>query len=79
MAVRTTQNSLKGIIVVDGKTLDIRIPKGLIEIFKGEPRFILKKLEWYGIHPIPFDMLSKELKPMNKDYTFIAVPKQMLK
>ncbi len=79
MAVRTTKSSLKGGVIIEGKTLDIRIPEGVIKAFNGEPRILFKKLEWYGIHPIPIDLLSDKLKGMNKDYTFIAVPNQMLK
>lgn len=74
-----TRNLAKGVIIVDGNTLDVRIPKGVIDIFKGEPRIILKKLEWYGIHPLPPELLSNELKTMGKDYTFIAVPKEMMR
>jgi hypothetical protein len=76
---KKAQRSAKGTIVTDGQTLDMRIPKKVINLFKGEPRLILKKLEWYGIHPIPIQMLSKELKAMNKDYLIMAVPRKMMK
>lgn len=79
MKSKTAKRSVKGVIIVDGRTLDMRIPVNVIETFKGEPRLILKKLEWYGIHPIPIEMLSRELRGMNKDYVFMAVPKEMMK
>lgn len=79
MKSRTAKGSVKGVVVTDGRTLDMRIPMNVIEMFKGEPRLILKKLEWYGIHPVPIEMLSRELRAMNKDYVFMAVPKEMMK
>lgn len=67
------------VAITEGSTLKVRIPPRIIEIFKGEPRLIFKKLEWYGIHPLDPHMLSRELKEMAKDYEFIAVPKEMMK
>lgn len=79
MVEGTIKNSVKGGVIIDGNTLEVRIPKEVIEIFKGEPRVIFKKLEWYGIHPLSIEMLSNELKALGKDYTIIAVPKEMLR
>jgi hypothetical protein len=79
MKAKTPKKSVKGVVVTDGRTLDMRIPASVIKVFKGEPRLILKKLEWYGIHPIPVEMLSRELRAMKKDYVFMAVPKKMMK
>jgi len=79
MEKRTSEISVKGGIIIDGKTLDIRLPKNVSEIFKGTPRLILKRVEWYGIHPLPMHMLSRELQGMGKDYMFIAVPKEMMR
>lgn len=79
MEKRTSKSSVKGGVIIDSKTLDVRFPKKVIEIFKGEPRVILKKLEWYGIHPVPMRMLSRELQGMGKDYMFIAVPNEMMR
>jgi hypothetical protein len=64
--------------VVEGQTLDLQIPAELIAVFKGRPRIVFKKLEWYGIHPLPPELLTGELKNLAKDYTVIAVPKQMM-
>jgi hypothetical protein len=79
MKAKRAKRSVKGVIIVNGKTLDMRIPKNVIDIFKGEPRLIFKKLEWYGIHPIPIQMLSKQLQAMNKDYLIMAVPREIMK
>ncbi|MCK4790366.1 MAG: hypothetical protein KAV87_41900 [Desulfobacteraceae bacterium] len=79
MEKRTSESSVKGVIITDGKTLDIRLPKNVSEIFKGTPRLILKRVEWYGIHPLPMELLSRELQGMGKDYMFIAVPKEMMR
>lgn len=79
MAKKTITRVTKGGIIIDGNTLEMRIPKNVVEIFKGEPRFIFKRAEWFGIHPVPIDMLSRELHNMDKDYMFIAVPREMMK
>lgn len=73
------KKSVKGGIIIDGRTVDFSIPREFVEIFDGRPRVIIKKLEWYGIHPLPVDMLSPQLRDMSKDYEFIAVPREMLK
>ena len=74
-----TKKSVAGGIFIDGSTADFAIPKRLVEIYDGKPRVIFKKLEWYGIHPIPIDVLSPELRPLARDYEFMAIPKKMLK
>ena len=78
MTAKRAKKSVKR-VVTSANTLDMRIPKNVIEAFRGEPRLIFKKLEWYGIHPIPIHMLSRELRGMNKNYMIVAVPREMMK
>lgn len=79
MQKQSKKELLKGGVIIEGEHLDIRIPMKVIEIFKGQPRLIFKKAEWYGIHPVPIDMLSPELKNIAKDHMIIAVPNEMMK
>lgn len=71
MATRTT--------VRRGGVVDVTIPKALLNVYRQKPRMVFKKLEWYGIHPLPIDALRPELRELAKDYDVIAVPKAMLK
>ncbi len=72
------EDAVAGGVIIDGETLDLQIPDEFVTIFKGRPRVLLKKLEWYGIHPLPPELLAGELRNIAKNYMIIAVPKQMI-
>ena len=76
-AARKTAGLAKGGGSTDPGTLDIVIPPELEKLYGGKPRLLLKRLEWYGIHPLPLDVLGPEIRALTKDYDIIAVPKSM--
>ena len=65
-----------GGIIIDA--LDFTIPAEMIKVFRDRPRIIWRKVEWFGIHPIPIDALPSELKNVSKDFDILAVPKGMI-
>ena len=65
-----------GGIIIEG--LDFSIPKEMIKLFKDRPRVVWKKVEWFGIHPLPPEALTSELKGLLKEFDIVAVPKGMI-
>ncbi len=72
------KGTVSRIILVDGAMAEVSIPKELVAIYDGRPRVLLEKLEWAGIHPLPIDVLSPELRSLSRSYEIVAIPKGML-
>lgn len=72
------RKSARGVIITEGRTLDTTVPADLVKLFNGRPRILMKRLEWFGIHPLPAAVLSPELRKLQDRFEIIAVPKSMV-
>lgn len=71
--------SVRGGVIIEGNTIEATVPEELVKVFRGKPRVVLGKLEWYGIHPLPIDVLAPDLRGLGKDFEIFAVPKGMVR
>ncbi len=72
------KGSVKGGVIVDGRMFEVTIPAELLKLYQGKPRIVLGRLEWYGIHPLPIEVLAPELRTLGRQFEIFAVPKGMM-